>query len=46
MTMHFLSLNDVYGYFSKFKQVYVEKSELTSLNNDICHSDWLITVVK
>ena len=37
---------DVYEYFSLFQEIHVEKNELSSISSNLCHSDWLITVVK
>ena len=46
MIMHFLSIDNVYEYFSLFQEIHVEKNELSSISYNSCHSDWLITVVK
>ncbi|MDD5327089.1 MAG: class I SAM-dependent methyltransferase [Phycisphaerae bacterium] len=46
MTIHFLSEEDVYTYFSKFQKISLGKNDYTSNILDLLNSDWLITVEK
>lgn len=44
MILHFLSKEDVFEYYSKFKKIILEKNNFTLNNREILNSDWIITV--
>lgn len=46
MPGHFLTKEDIYDYFSKFKKINLERNDFTSNNLKLLNSDWVITVEK
>jgi hypothetical protein len=46
MTMHFLTKEDVYDYYSKFNIINLERSDINFHNLCLLNSDWDIIVEK
>jgi ubiquinone/menaquinone biosynthesis C-methylase UbiE len=46
MTMHFLTKEDVYDYYSKFSKLILERDDVSFHNLSLLNSDWDIIVEK